>query len=377
MKRRKKGGSHLNRLLEEDIDGLIEKKNVYEAFIDKTIMVTGAGGLLGSIIVLGFLKYSLASNKRIHVVALVHNLEKAERIFGEYASCKFLEFIEHDVINEFCYTERQIDYIIHGASITASHMFVSNPVETIRTALFGTENILKFAKACKVRGIIYLSSLEVYGKIAGEGNKVSLVSEGDYGYIDILNVRSSYSESKRMVENMFMSYAKEYAVSAKIARLAQTFGPGISYTDKRVFAEFLRNAVEGNDIILHTKGETVRNYCYTVDAAAAILYILLYGEIGEAYNVSGDETTISIYDMAQMICKKSNKDIDIIVKNDIDASMGYNPVIKIELDNRKLKELGWRSSTNINLMIDRTLEYMQVEFETGEWRKHAVKDKTE
>lgn len=366
----------MNRLLEQDIDRLIKKKDIYEAFIDKTIMVTGAGGLLGTIIVLGFLKYSLTSNKIIHVVALVHNIEKAERSYGEYASCKFLKFIEHDVTNEFCYTERQIDYIIHGASITASHMFVSNPVETIRTALFGAENILKFAKECKVKGIIYLSSLEVYGKMIGKENKVSLLSEENYGYIDILDVRSSYSESKRMVENMFVSYAKEYAVSAKIARLTQTFGPGVSYTDRRVFAEFLRNAVEGEDIILHTKGETVRNYCYTVDAAAAILYILLYGDIGQAYNVSGDETTISIYDMAQMVCKKSKKDIDIIVKDDIDVSMGYNPVIKIELDNRKLKELGWRSSTNINSMIDRTLEYMQVEFEIGEWRKHAVKDKT-
>ena len=156
-----------------------------------------------------------------------------------------------------------VDYIIHGASATSSKYFVSNPVETIYTALDGTSNILKFATEKKINGMVYLSSLEVYGTPEKDAD---LITENDYGYIEPLSVRSSYSEGKRMVECLCASYAHEYSVPVKIARLSQTFGPGVAYEDGRVFAEFARCALEQRDIVLHTQGHTVRSYCYTKDA---------------------------------------------------------------------------------------------------------------
>ena len=135
--------------------------------------------------------------------------------------------------------------------------------------------------------MVYLSSLEVYGVPQTEDGTVT---ETDYGYIDPLSVRSSYSEGKRMVECLCASYAKEYQVPVKVARLSQTFGAGVEYHDGRVFAEFARCAVEKRNIILHTAGNTLRTYCYTKDAVAALLTILVKGEVGSAYNVTNKNT---------------------------------------------------------------------------------------
>jgi dTDP-glucose 4,6-dehydratase len=163
-----------------------------------------------------------------------------------------------------------------------------------------------------------------------------------------------------MAENIFVSYGKEYNIPVRIARLTQTFGAGVDYNDSRVFAEFARCVVEGKNIILHTKGETVRNYCYITDAVKAIFYIMLYGGNGNSYNVVNDDTTISIYDMAQLFCRYSNKNIKVEVRDDVDVLMGYNPVVKISLKNDKLKMLGWSSNWNMKSMIERFIGYMGI-----------------
>lgn len=160
-----------------------------------------------------------------------------------------LEFVQGS-IEEIPEIKENIDYIIHCASPTASSFFIEYPVETIKTAVQGTINVLELAKEKKIKGMVYLSSMELYGKI----EKDEFVSESELGYIDPLNIRSCYPESKRMCENLCACYAAEYEVPVYQVRLAQTFGPGISYEDKRVFAMMARKAIEGKDIILQTKG---------------------------------------------------------------------------------------------------------------------------
>ena len=174
--------------------------------------------------------------------------------------------------------------------MTASKAFVQKPVETIETTIWGTNNLLKFAQETGIKGMVYLSSLEVYGTT---DFNLPEISEESYGYIEPLDPRSSYSEGKRMAECLCSAYFHEYGLPVKIVRLTQTFGPGVDYNDNRVFAQFARSIIEKRDIILHTKGETVRDYCYSRDAIAAIFTVLIKGEEGEAYNVANEETTIS------------------------------------------------------------------------------------
>ena len=297
----------------EDIQNILNDFDM-SVFKNKTFLITGATGLIGKLCV----KSLLASNMNIKVIALVRNLEKAKTLLGEHEN---LSLIVQDILTPITITN-SIDYIIHGASTTSSKDFVEKPVETILTAIEGTKNILEFAKINNTKSIVYLSSLEVYG-VQDEEN----ITEDKYGYIDILNPRSSYSEGKKLAETLCVSYCKEYNLPIKIARLSQTFGAGVLYDDNRVFAQFAKSIINKENIILHTKGETKRNYCYTSDAITGIFTILYKGSNGEAYNVANKETYISILDMAKMLETEKTK-----VKLEIDnTNRGYNPTLKVPL----------------------------------------------
>ena len=326
-----------NSIFEEDIKNIINDFDM-SVFDGKTILVTGATGLIGKLCV----KSLLNSGYNTQVIALVRDEEKAKNIFGE---SKRLTYLVQD-INQRINTTRRVDYIIHAASTTSSKDFVEKPVETIYTAINGSRNILEFAKNKRLEGMVYLSSLEIYGV-----NEKENIKERDYGYIDILNPRSSYSESKKMVETMCISYGTEYGVPVKIARLAQTFGAGVSISDNRVFAQFAKAIINKENIILHTKGETKRNYCYTTDAVRGIFTILTKGENNNAYSVANKNSYCSISEMAHLLEDEYTK-----VEYKIDeVNRGYNPTVKIALNTEKLNALGWEAKVDLKEMFDRLI----------------------
>lgn len=326
-----------NSIFEEDIKNIINDFDM-SVFDGKTILVTGATGLIGKLCV----KSLLNSGYNTQVIALVRDEEKAKNIFGE---SKRLTYLVQD-INQRINTTRRVDYIIHAASTTSSKDFVEKPVETIYTAINGSRNVLEFAKNKRLEGMVYLSSLEIYGV-----NEKENIKEEDYGYIDILNPRSSYSESKKMVETMCISYGTEYGVPVKIARLAQTFGAGVSISDNRVFAQFAKAIINKENIILHTKGETKRNYCYTTDTVRGIFTILTKGENNNAYNVANENSYCSISEMAHLLENEYTK-----VEYKIDeVNRGYNPTVKIALNTEKLNALGWEAKVDLKEMFDRLI----------------------
>lgn len=343
-----------NQVMQEDMEQLAQSAVPVEPLAGKTVFVTGATGLIGSQMV-----YFLACCNRkkglgIRIVALVRSEEKGKKLFSHLMERGDVSLCLGDVNQDICW-EEQVDYIIHGASPTSSKYFVTQPVETIRTAIDGTANVLEFAAKKQLLGMVYLSSLEVYGV---PEKKESVIGETDYGYMDPLSVRSSYSEGKRMVECLCASYAKEYGVPVKVARLSQTFGPGVNYEDGRVFAEFARCALERRNIVLHTQGNTVRSYCYTKDALSALLYILLKGNTGEAYNVTNMDTAVSVREMAELVCKTIGAGeikVTVDIPEDID-NFGYNPEMVIRLDSGKLMDLGWVPTVGLEEMYGRLAE---------------------
>lgn len=348
-----------DRIMQEDVEQLVCQFPYIEELKNKSILITGATGLIGVQLVRTFACMNRIHGANIRIYALVRNREKAEKLFFELIRRGDVHLCIGSV-EDALFLEAEVDYIIHGASATSSRYFVTNPVDTIVTAIDGTRNILSFAAQKQVKAMVYLSSLEVYGTPAAGDRSIG---ESDYGYIDPLAVRSSYSEGKRMVECLCASYASQYGVPVKVARLSQTFGPGVAYNDGRVFAEFLRCAIEKRNIVLHTQGHTTRTYCYLKDAVSAILYILLKGEAAQAYNVTNMETAISIRDMAQLVCdtigeKKIQVEFDMPA--DISA-FGYNPEMKICLDSGKLMELGWQPTVGLAEMFRRMKESLKEE----------------
>ena len=338
-------------VLIEDVNEFAEQFELSELLRNKTFLITGATGLIGSVMIKCLLALNKKKNLGIRVVALVRNMEKAKAVFDdEFALIDFKQLGLNNITIDSIGT--RIDYIIHLASPTASKYFVEHPVETLRTSIDGTSAVLEYAKEAKVQGMVFASSLEVYG--TNEDDRP--IDEKFQGYVNPLDVRSSYNMGKRAAESLCHSYAKEYQVPVKIARLTQTTGAGIAEDDNRVIVQFARLTAKGEDIILHTTGESARPYCYTTDAVSAILYILLKGNTGEAYNVANEETYISARGMAEYL--KSHFNPGISVKIELRDNLGYAPVTKQRLDTEKLMILGWHPKNKLGDIFTKLIAYV-------------------
>lgn len=337
-------------VLEEDLKYIANYSLPYEEMKETTVLVTGATGLIGVSIV-----RALVAIGDIKVIAHVRNREKAEEIYGALLQ-KNVELYVDDITKEINVSE-DIDYIFHCASITTSKTMIEKPVETICTSVEGTKNILELAKNKKSKSVIYVSSMEMYGAF---NNLNHDVTEKDLGYVDNLKIRSNYPESKRLCENMCIAYMSEYNIPVKIARLAQTFGAGILPGENRVFAQFAKSAIKGKDIVLHTKGMSEGNYCYTRDCITGLLTILLKGKNGEAYNVSNPESHITIVDMAYMIADKiAEGRIKVVFDIPSENKFGYAADTKMKLNSSKLQALGWKPEIGLEEAYKRMILDME------------------
>ena len=340
-------------ILEEDFSSLKTSFD-FSLLKNSNVFVTGATGLLGSQILL-FLDYlNRTENYAMTLIGLIRNEGKAKKVFGN--SFKDITFVIGDVL-KLPKIPQQIDYIIHGASVTSSLDFVSKPVETIDIAINGTMNILRFAQSKAVKSMVYLSSMEVFGITDGKGK----VRESDYGYIDILSCRSSYSESKRLCECLCHSFSREFTLPVKIARLTQTLGAGIDYNDTRVEAQFARAVIEGHDIVLKTQGVTKRPVIYTSDAVSGILTILQKGVDGQAYTIANEETFYTIRETAEMIVSKivDNKIKLVFDIKDAPAEYAPNLNLNLNLDTTLLRSLGWSPKVGLEEAYRRMIKCMR------------------
>lgn len=346
----------MNDILKQDIEEILNKDIPFKEFANKTILITGATGLIGSLIVKTLVYCNCKMNLNMHIIGLVRNMQKVERIFEE-VECREVCFVDIDLNNEKINIDGAIDFIIHTAAITNSKQMVLNPTEVIHTSVYGTEKILKLALEKKAV-MVYVSSMEIYGN----PNLSRMVTEEDYGYIDLANVRSCYPEAKRMSECLCTAYFVQYGVKVCIARLAQTFGAGIHKEENRVFAQFAKSVIAGENIVLHTTGESEGNYVYTSDAIYALLLLLVRGEYGQAYNVANEESHMTIVEMAKMVCTCFDKSHSTNVVFDIPTDAmkyGYAPPTKMHLSSEKLIKIGWHAQIGLEEAYRRTIEYMK------------------
>lgn len=324
----------------------------WESLKGKTVFVTGATGLIGYTLVSGLIYANRKRGLGLQIVALVRSLQRAEEKYAaQLESGMELTFVEGAVEN-LPELPGKIDYIIHGASQTASRAFVEQPVETICTAVNGTQNILELARKKQVSGMVYLSSMEVYG----HPEKGHLVHENEIGAFSPMNIRNCYPIGKIACESLGNAYAAEYQLPVITVRLTQTFGPGIAKDDCRVFGEFARCIIEKRDIVLKSKGETERCYLYTMDAATAIVQLMLCGNAGEVYTAANRGTYCSISQMAELVAEMGN----IAVRYELQdiEKLGYASTLYMDLDTSKLEALGWKPTVDLKDMYNRMLQAM-------------------
>lgn len=307
-----------------------------EKLKNSSILITGSTGLICSSIIDELLVLNELFDYNIRIYACARSQTSINKRFEKYKDNKNLIYIQYDA-NENLDFDFKVDYVIHGASNASPELYVKEPVETMLSNIFGMKNLLEFSKNNTVKSLVYISSSEVYG--IKENGKPYI--EDEYGYIDILNVRSSYSSSKRATETMCISYASEYGLDVKIVRPGHIYGPSAKETDRRISSSFLRDALRGEDLVMKSPGEQIRSYCHSLDCASAILTVLLSGKLGEAYNISNKNSIITIKEMAKIISKIANVELILQLPNNVEVKQ-QNPMNNSSLNSHKLETLGWK-----------------------------------
>lgn len=324
-------------MLEEDFTHITSSPLIdWQAFANANILITGANGFLPAYMAKTLLNLNttLLKHSPCRVLALVRNYKHAREVFAPYLDRQDLVLITQDV-SESLSLPYPIHYIIHAASPASPRFYKDAPLSVIYPNVLGTINMLNLARTNPVRSILYFSSGEVYGEFAGE------IDENAYGIVDPTSLRSCYAESKRMGENLCIAYGSEYGLPVKIARPFHTYGPGMKLDDGRVFADFVRSVVMGQDIVLTSSGEAKRSFLYLADAAIAYFLILTKGVNNEAYNVANEQGIVSIKELAQIIASLfPEKGLQVRFEAPKESYMP-SPIMSCAVKTDKLKALGW------------------------------------
>lgn len=312
----------------------------------KRFIITGATGLIGRTLV----RCLSSLDQHISIILPVRNADKARELFNGLGQ---ITIIECDLADYLSKTGDQADYLIHCASPTNGKFISEHPAEVLDLAFQTTKAALELTNRLPECSMVYLSSVEFYGEV----NESEPFNETHCGHIDFDSPRSAYPLSKQCAEALCKAYASEYGTNVMIARLTQTFGAGADIDDNRVFAQFARSIIANRDIVLHTTGESAKPYCYSTDAASAILYILLKGKRGWSYNVANADTYVSIKELAHYLCDRFST--SSAVRTEINNNAGYAPVTHLNLKTSELENLGWAPLIDLEGMFTRYLGYLK------------------
>lgn len=344
----------MNKILREDVDQIISDSISWEKLKDSVVLITGASGMIGSYMLYVLTRLNDLYKYNIKIICMVRHVEK---LTEEVRAREDVSVLQGDV-TEPIRIDENVTYVIHAASPASPLIMQNKPVETIAANTIGTFNTLMLAKEKNSKGYLFISSREIYGQ-PEEGQKFFF--EDTYGFVDQLNPRSCYSEGKKAAETMCVSFRDEYGLNTKIARLAHTYGPGMSIHDGRVQADFLRNVYHNEDIVLKSEGTAIRTYTYISDAVTALYRILLDSE-DFVYNIGNEDAKVSIRELAEiMITIYPERGLKLVFDIPDGGTKGTAPYTLGILSSKKLREIGWKPRYSVEEGFKRTLEYLEIE----------------
>jgi|AKZA01.1.fsa_nt_gi 4-diphosphocytidyl-2-methyl-D-erithritol synthase len=347
----------INRIIEEDMQKIINQDIDFSKLNNCTIFITGASGMFGTYIMHTLLELNDSLQKNITIVCLVRNVNKLKEYIRNRED---IVIIEQDVCKPILYQEK-IDYIIHAASPASPKLMKDYPVDTFKANVVGTLNTLELARKNDVKGYMYVSSREVYGQPLDNQNRFT---ETEYGLVDPLNPRSCYPEGKKASENLCASYKYQYGINVLIVRPAHTYGPGMLLDDGRVQADFLKNIIYNENIVMKSSGEAVRTYTYIADVIAGMFKVLLEKPTEEiVYNIADDNSIISIRQLANLLVGlKPEKNLKVVIESSQNqGNQGNAPFTRGTIDCGKIKSLGWKPLFSLEKGFSRTIEYLEIE----------------
>ncbi len=342
-----------NNQWQKDIDKVLSDLEL-TSLSRKKVMVTGSTGLICSSVVDTLIRWNLKHDEKISIYAVSRDTDTVKERFKPYSAENWFVADRYDATQSLDHLQSNCDYIIHGAGNASPGNIVNEPVETMIANITGLKNLLDYSRKNGVKRLLYISSSEVYGQL----DKFEPFSINDYGYINILDPRNSYSSAKRAGETLCVSYADEYGVDSVIVRPGHIYGPTAKETDNRVSSAWAYSVAKGQDIVMKSDGSQIRSYCYAVDAASAILKVLLDGKTAHAYNISNLDSVISIKEMAEIMAKVGGVGIRYDFPDDAEKK-GFNPMPNSSLDPRELMELGWGGKFDAEEGIEHTIAILR------------------
>lgn len=347
-------GIYVSKQWLSDIDEIIAVLPELATLANKSVLITGATGLICSAVVDIIMRFNEKnSGNEIGVMAAGRSEARFQERFSRYIGKPYLQFVQYDATKEN-ELDIECDYIIHGASNSMPAKYVTEAVETMIDNFIGMKNLLDFARLHGVKRALYISSSEVYGK---KENNLPY-GEGEYGYVDLLVPRSSYAVSKRATETLCISYASEYNLETVIVRPGHIYGPTASPKDNRVSSAWAYDVAQGKDIVMKSDGAQIRSYCYCLDCASAILKVLIDGENCHAYNVSNPNSIITIREMAQILSKSGNVALRLELPSDVEKQ-AFNPMSNSSLNSDSLQKLGWKGLFDAERGFGHTVEILK------------------
>lgn len=319
---------------------------------EKTVLITGASGLICSCLIDMLLCCNQRTGAGIRVVAAGRRIDVLKERFSSFSD-ENIRYVSYDANCPIRF-DCDADYVIHGACNAYPAVMSAQPVETMWSNIYGLYQLTEYARSHNTRRILMISSSEVYGNKQEDGT----FAETEHGYVNINDSRSSYSVGKMAAETLCVSVGDEYGLDCVIARPGHIYGPTASRKDNRVSSMFAYAAAERKPIVMKSSGEQLRSYCYCVDCASALLTVLLKGKRNTAYNVANTDSVISIRQMSQILADTGGVELTFDIPTEAEKR-SFNPMRNSGLKTTRLQSLGWNSLFPVEEGLSHTVKALR------------------
>ena len=307
----------------------------------KKILITGGAGFVGT----HLCNYLLDQN---NYVICVDNLSTGNKnnIIQNLKNKNF-KFIEHDILNKI---NLKVDGIYHLACPASPIQYQINPINTFKTSIIGTMNIIELALKNNA-AMLHASTSEIYGDPA-----ISPQKEEYFGNVNPIGVRACYNESKRAAETLLFDYHRQHQLKIKVCRIFNTYGPIMNHDDGRVVSNFIMQSLKNKPITIYGDGSQTRSFCYISDLIQGLYNFMNKSKKFTGPLNLGNPEVISILNLAKKITHMTKSSSKIIfTKLPEDDPKQRIPDIKLAK-----KILNWEPKIDLVNGLSKTIQYFNL-----------------